>query len=341
MTEKKLFLAKRTQEQLQEILLRKQNLSLNLRCAMPASSDQSLSTSEMTSDCDLKSFQDINNRKLQIASALDLLPQNIPSSIDTMETFHTAAADSPEPRILFEESVTKQTTDFIKTESKNSEEQEKHYKDTSPLMQECRKSPEVENKNIINLNKTAFIEGTNHEEQEISSSLSMNEENILQNSLESFVQEDTAMKRLNQRIAQQRIILMRCLETDTSKENLNQQIMILQDLQKQQIELELSLLENERKSQKQSQYSDDSLIASEAKDYVQNVPNTYCSVESTDNSSTVLYDSDCAITRSQYFRNNRSNVSDQETSSIVPKISSNRGYSTVYLTVSSYYISFF
>ena len=95
-----MLLAKRSQEQLQEILRRKQSLSLNLKRALPAfSNDCSLSGDEIHQNGDTQMFDNTCNRKLQIASALSLLPQDIPSSIDTADTFHTAAADSPELRI--------------------------------------------------------------------------------------------------------------------------------------------------------------------------------------------------------------------------------------------------
>lgn len=57
------------------------------------------------------------------------------------------------------------------------------------------------------------------------------------------------MKRLNAKIARQRMLVMKCLEASPpSKDELNRQICALQDLQRQQIELEVSLLEQERKT---------------------------------------------------------------------------------------------
>ncbi|XP_014467999.1 PREDICTED: kinesin-like protein KIF16B isoform X4 [Dinoponera quadriceps] len=266
-SDKKLALPKRTQEQMQEILRRKQSLSLNLKRALPASpGDRSSSGDETASSCEMKSFQDANNRKLQIASALSLLPQSVPSSVETMETFHTAAADSPDPPVAFVDANT--TNDFAK---KNSQEHEQESGEDD-LTRE-RRSTEAgnEDRTITNADKasssftteTTTTTTSDEEEEEEKKMMKKKKsssptvtpvitESVLQDSLESPIQQNPAMKRLNQRIARQRMMVMRCLEASTpSKEDLNRQIMILQDLQKQQIELEVSLLEDERKNQRQ------------------------------------------------------------------------------------------
>ncbi|EZA56695.1 Kinesin-like protein [Ooceraea biroi] len=316
-SEKKLLLAKRTEEQLQEIVRRKQSLSLDLKRALPASpGDERSSYGETASDCDSKSlFQEATNRKHQIASALKLLPQSIPSSIDTAETFHTAAADSPELRIF--ENADAMRNNAMKVERENNEERKENGMRDDHLAQDD-----------ANLSQLATV--------------TLISENMLQDSLESPIQQNPAMKRLNQRIARQRMMVMRCLDAGTpSKEDLNRQIMILQDLQRQQIELEVSLLEDERKNNSSRQLqceddgagNDDRLVVSETEDYVQHEPNAYCSVvEPTNNSSAILLT--VAQTRSQLFRNNRPNANEQESlsESLASKRSSNRGYSTVYLT---------
>lgn len=344
-TEKKSLLAKRTQEQLQEIWRRKQNLSLNLKRALPASPSERPSSGDKTaSSSDLKSFQDASNRKLEIASVLSLLPQSVPSSIDTVETFHTAAADSPDPPITaFVDADT--TNDFAKNDFEDSQNStiQQESSDQGDITHDCRRSPEAE---IHDDEASPFAAETMDDEEEKSSVAPVLPENMLQDSLESPIQHNPAMKRLNQRIARQRMMLMRCLGANTpSKEDLNRQIMILQDLQRQQIELEVSLLEDERKCHRQSPLrcsdEDGLVIANEGtEDYVQNEPNAYCSVEPTNNSSAILLT--VATTRSQLFRNNRPNTNDQETSSetTVPRRSSSRGYSTVYLTVNKMH-SFF
>lgn len=323
-SEKKLWLSRRSQEQLEEIERRKQSLSLDLKRVLPASLDSLNGCDEPSSTCDSTSFEEANNRKF--ATALSLFPQGIPSS-DTAETFHTAAADSPEPRLVFENADTLQMNNSARNGPENSEEP-----DNKVSSQMTRNIGEV----------------TNNEEMKQPTVVSTIPESMLQDSLESPIQQNPVMRRLNQRIARQRMMVMRCLDAGTpSKEDLNRQIMILQDLQKQQIELEVSLLEDERKSHminRQLQCGgvdggddddNDRLVISETEDYVQKEPNAYCSVvEPTNNSSAILLT--VAQPRSQLFRNNRPNVNDQETlsESLAPKRASSRGYSTVYLTVS-------
>ncbi|XP_053985913.1 kinesin-like protein Klp98A isoform X2 [Hylaeus volcanicus] len=330
-TEKKLLLAKRTQEQLQEILRRKQSLSLNLKRALPASlDDQSLSGDDIVSNGESQSFLDACNRKLQIASAMNILPQNLPSSVDTADTFHTAAADSPEPRILFEDPNTKR----FETSLDDEQEPDKQL-DTSPkvyLENDKTRLPETK------VNRKSSVEGVTEPEKcngsaPKSPTDSITGMEIPEDSLESPVQRNPAMKRLNQRIARQRMMVMRCLETSTpSKEDLNRQIMILQELQKQQIELEVSLLEDERKNLRHSmsQCSDDRL--QDHDDRVQTVESNTCrDLEVMNNTATLLT---MSTTRSPIQRNNRPNTNDDEglSESVAPRISSGRGYSTVYLT---------
>ncbi|XP_076235557.1 kinesin-like protein 98A isoform X2 [Calliopsis andreniformis] len=335
-TEKKLLLAKRTQEQLQEILRRKQSLSLNLKRALPASpGGHSSNGDEIISNGDTQLFQDACNRKLQIASALSLLPDNIPSSIDTADTFHTAAADSPEPRIPFGDANVKDSQISLK---------EPDEQRIASQEDRCNLS-EVEGRSALNVNRKFSVESITEPEkcngssngdktESKSPTNSLTEEDIPQDSLESPVQQNSAMRRLNQRIARQRMMVMRCLEASTpSKEDLNKQIAILQDLQKQQIELEVSLLEDERNSLKQSktECNNDRLSTGDANDRIQTIESKTCrELEPMDNSMTLL----TAATRSAAIRNNRPNTNDDRglSESVAPRISSGRGYSTVYLT---------
>lgn len=353
-TEKKLLLAKRSQEQLQEILRRKQNLSLNLKRALPAfPGDRSLSGDEALHNGDTQSFQDGCNRKLQIASALSLLPQNVPSSIDTADTFHTAAADSPEPRIPFEDFETKESQ-TSPSKQKEPDKQQKPSPEVHLENDRAKLCEAAESRSLLNLNgKSSVIDtitvksgkcngstsGEKAESKSPTNSVVEDSTDIPEDSLESPVQQNPAMKRLNQRIARQRMMVMRCLEASTpSKEDLNRQIAILQDLQKQQIELEVSLLEDERKNLKQQSASqcglDDRLAADDANDIAQTVE-TLCigrDVDSTTNSATLLT---VATTRSPVLRNHRPNNTNGEenlSESVVPRVSSGRGYSTVYLT---------
>ncbi|XP_031825289.1 kinesin-like protein 98A isoform X2 [Nomia melanderi] len=339
-TEKKLLLAKRSQEQLQEILKRKQSLSLNLKRALPASpDDHSSSGDEIIPNGE--PFQDACNRKLQIASALSLLPQNIPSSVETADTFHTAAADSPEPRIPFED------PDKSHTLCNEDKEPDKHQTAGQEIYLEndrAKSAAELGSKSS-SVNRKSSGESiaepekcngsANGAEKPESKSLtnSTMEEDVLEDSLESPVQQNPAMKRLNQRIARQRMMVMRCLEANTpSKEDLNRQIAILQDLQKQQIELEVSLMEDERKchAQPKLQCSEDRLAASD--DRAQTVESKTCRDSESGNSSATLLA--MSTTRPPIFRCNRPNTSEEHvlSESVAPRISSGRGYSTVYLT---------
>lgn len=340
-TEKKSFLAKRSQQQLQEMLQRKQSLSLDLKRALPASpGDRSSSGDGMASSCDLKSFQDaISNQKFQVASALNSLPQSVPSSADT---FHTAAADSPDLHVAFVDAdTTQRTNDSVKNSFDGSERRKVNEED---LIYDYS-SLEAQSKSMTDADKISpFANDTTNDGEEEKTktrgfALSALPDSVLQDSLDSPIQQNPAMKKLNQRIARQRMMVMRCLEAGTpSKEDLNRQIMILQDLQRQQIELEVSLLEDERKLRCGD---DDRLVTTETEDYVQNEPNAYCSVEPTNNSSAILLT--VATTRSQLFRNNRPNTNNQETLSETTapsKRSSSHGYSTVYLTVNELHIIF-
>ncbi|KAF7379826.1 hypothetical protein HZH68_016774 [Vespula germanica] len=401
-TEKKVFLARRSQEQLEEIVRRKQSLSLNLKRALPASpGEKSSSGDEMISGCELKSFQDSCNRKLQIASALSILPQNIPSSVDTAETFHTAAGDSPEPRLLFheidehnqekleremsdkeakkkeedEEDVDEEEEEGEEEEEEDEEEEEEElangeccstnfYSNVKKEEKEVKIEEEKRRKSKKEIERKSSNESTSNTEilkddndtlntRSITNSTMENDDEILQDSLESPIQSNPAMKRLNQRIARQRMMVMRCLEASTpSKEDLNRQISILQDLQKQQIELEVSLLEDERKNPKSFLNNEDRLSTNngggngagngggngagngagngDGDDRTQIDTNSYRDITSTNNSATLLT---VATTRSHLFRNNRPNNEENVSSeSMVSRISSGRGYSTVYLT---------
>lgn len=47
------------------------------------------------------------------------------------------------------------------------------------------------------------------------------------------------MKRLSQRMARQKMMILRNIETECSREELNEQIAVLQELQRQYVKLEL------------------------------------------------------------------------------------------------------
>ncbi|XP_015585047.1 kinesin-like protein Klp98A isoform X3 [Cephus cinctus] len=359
LSEKKLLLAKRTQEQLQDILKRKQSLSLNLKRALPASSDDhSSSSDEMVSSCDLKSFQDECNRKLKIASALSLLCQyDVPSSVDTAETFHTAAADSPEPRILFQSASTETTLEariesieHIKgsnqdTVIKSTLDENTDYltatavtkKPDKEMMEETvLRDPEISSDLEENTKDDVPEDDSPSGVTSQSHSLGQAESCESLSTTEDSSSQHQAMKRLNQRVARQRMLIMRCLEGNTPcKEDLDRQISILQDLQRQQIELEVSLLEQERKSQQQEDLSRDarpSTAISEHNHEVASRRDVFYGFEAGSNSSATLP----STTRSHMMRGSRCSIAEpvSQSHTIVPRLPSGRGYSSVYLTVS-------
>lgn len=147
-SDKKILLAARSQDQLEEILRRKRSLSLNLKRALPASpggrssSSGDASSDDMLSSTDqlrfslngssLQDDDENHNRKRKIAAALNLMyPELITSSIDTVETFHTAAADSPE--VQFPELEAKAAVDAATTTVKTAEKpktREDEYEDS-------------------------------------------------------------------------------------------------------------------------------------------------------------------------------------------------------------------
>ena len=134
--DKKLLLSARSQEELEEILHRKRSLSLNLKRALPASpgarstnssgdaSDEMLSSSDqLRSVPENGTDNDENhNRKRKIAAALNLMYPEFVSSMETIsETFHTAAAESPDKRLQFPE-VIKEVQEEKKESSVESED---------------------------------------------------------------------------------------------------------------------------------------------------------------------------------------------------------------------------
>ncbi|XP_063985206.1 kinesin-like protein Klp98A isoform X2 [Diachasmimorpha longicaudata] len=296
-TEKKLVLAKRTQEQLQELLKRKQSLSLNLKRTLPASSGRSSSSSDVLASCDLKSFQDACNRKLRIASALCLLPPDFSMSTDTSETFHTAAADTPDlqsfpssPNVVepvssieSHEAINSPDEHFLdlndrKTDEDpgilpSSEDKIDEYMinhqtitsnepigDESIILQTSSESEKQEKKTELVSDNYKIIEQSD-DNKELTSDLGEtskdndddddNDEedrtfaSHARGSVETLStdhHENQAMKRLNQRITRQKMTVMRCLESGApAKDDLNRQILVLQDLHRQQIELEIWL----------------------------------------------------------------------------------------------------
>lgn len=371
-TEKKLLLAKRTQDQLQDILKRKQNLSLNLKRALPASPDgRSSRIEEGVSSCDLKSFQDACNMKLKIASALSLLPPEVPTSVETAETFHTAAADSPELRSLFPETAAfltrrkSESSDECSSKEKSSKEQTICNEEIDEARQEVKeisshniddvqeiKNPEISERlsesSCDDHQRDSKCDGDSQNGVKCDSGV-LSEDDFLQNrpdSQETLAQRDEdilrdnkTMNRLNQRIARQRMHVMRCLETSTpSKDDLNRQITILQNLQKQQIELEVSLLEREKNGQRKKY--DERVLRLESRSGEYSEPE---SIGDPDPWNRAKTSHDVANTMDVMTRpqmTSRGTLSDPDDEvpmrnrSILATSSPARGYSSVYLTVS-------
>ncbi|KAK0164251.1 hypothetical protein PV328_002899 [Microctonus aethiopoides] len=363
-TEKKLLLAKRTQEQLQEILKRKQSLTLNLKRALPSSPGRSSSSNDIFSSRDLKSFQDACNRKLRIASALSLLPTDLPSSTDTNETFHTAAANSPELRSLFPETNLPVAST---PELKLTDETEDNRKQNENVRSESLKAADVDKTEVenyptnINLNSNIItnsaeaslpsdvsqeinngdildvqiIRSNDHNKDDIFLSTTNNSQKSLAIEDETSTEYDEDMKRLNQRIAQQRMLMIKCLEAGTpTKDELNQQILVLQDLQRQQIELEVNLLKREKQYQLTKGPSKISMMEPRI-DYVETESeddsNWNPNVNALRNATLPIVN----INKTQVSA--RDVLSDPEDVSITnrtisPKMPPTRGYSSVYLT---------
>ncbi|CAG5107813.1 Similar to Klp98A: Kinesin-like protein Klp98A (Drosophila melanogaster) [Cotesia congregata] len=350
-TEKKVQLAKRTQDQLQEILKRKQSLTLNLKRALPASPGRSSSSSDVLSSHDLKSFQDACNRKLRIASALCLLPSDLPSSTDTTETFHTAAANSPELRSFFPEIDITEVKDIesnkIVEENKiNKNEDSNEYKNqTAEKVQSTSLLPTISSNpadNNIQISpntklkeekegEEVIIEKINDKvlEKKINSNIDEKKDIFIKNdeiesqevaSIDMRIQENKEMKRLNEQINQQRMVVMKCLETSSpAKDDLNQQILVLQDFQRQQIELEVWLLKQEKRFQMPKGTSQTEL------------PVNYGETESEDDGNWNL---PSGSNQQESDRDTMSDRIDEQTTnqSITPRIPTTRGYSSVYLT---------
>ena len=335
LSEKKILLAKRSQEQLQEILRRKQSLSLNLKRSLPASlEDRSSCSEDMVSTSDIKSFQDACNRKLKLATALSLINQDLPNSIDTSDTFHTAAADSPPfiglehqngtgkkiPETLDDESSDadldfQTSTNEIQIFGQDIDDATSNSTATTAAMGQTEKS-------------SLHSEGHNDSEK-CSIECDLEDDKYL-DADDSLLDENEDMKTINQRIVRQRLLVMKCMESSSpSNEELNRQIDILQDLRKQQIELEVSLLEQRRKSRGSKDknleegYIEEMKAGSEFCNFDEKSINSHANMS---NASTTI--------DSNMFKGKRSITDEDDVSRLIAaKVPSSRGYSSVYLTV--------
>lgn len=169
----KTCLAQRSQEQLKEIMLRKQSLSLDLNKATVVSPS--------------------------IPSTEDTVLPTLSSSVGTGDTFHTATSPCSDKNDSEHQPVSNKSTSS--------------FEHVSPLT-ECRASPYHNNK----LNKNGI------------------------NSIPRGLGAVQMMQKLCERMGQQKMLIIRTLESDDcSKSELNQQIAVLQELKRQYVRLEMAL----------------------------------------------------------------------------------------------------
>ncbi|XP_051165138.1 kinesin-like protein Klp98A isoform X2 [Leptopilina boulardi] len=349
LSEKKILLAKRSQEQLQEILIRKQSLSLNLKRSLPASSeDRSSCSEEIISANDLKSFQDSCKRKLKLATALSLINQDVPSSIDTIETFHTAAADSPQfPGLLLDnENSTTMDIKKIEISPDGSSDTDLDFQTSTNEIQLF--GPEIGDDSItlsISAATTAAIgqieekNNSHRSDDEISRQESekcfstdcdLTEDEKYLDADDLLIDENEEMKIINQRIVRQRLLITKCMQSNSpSNEELNRQIDILQDLRKQQIELEISLLDQKRGNREsiEKNFNQESkeLEMKDGEDFGNLDRMRINSHGNVSNASTTM---DSMMFQSRLSVSNE----DEAARLIAAKVTPNRGYSSVYLT---------
>ncbi|XP_011503614.1 PREDICTED: kinesin-like protein KIF16B [Ceratosolen solmsi marchali] len=253
-SDKKFLLATRSQDQLEEIVRRKCSLSLNLKQALPAFSRDDFSkisgaegSDEGLSDLELGPSE---QRKCKIAAALNIVYPELESIIDTAETFHTATANSPDVRVQLSVLLDKGVP-HVETQSKNNKDNkndsELNFRTSTEDIQFFQHCSSSSKDNRTCYESSRDVEMSSSSELGIIKQVGMTQ---LTSRRDSMIERSQIMNRLNQKIAYQRTLVMKCLESNpSSKEELNHQIIVLQDLQQQQIELEFSLLEQEDKNE--------------------------------------------------------------------------------------------
>lgn len=342
LSEKKLLLSKRSQEQLQEILKRKQSLSLNLKRSLPASSeDRSSCSEEMLSTNDLKSFQNSCKRKLKLATALSLINQDVPNSIDTAETFHTAAADSPQ----FPGLENQNGTDLKITETSpngSSSDTDLDFQTSTneiqlfgPEIDDTTSNSTATTAAMGQIEKNSLHSESHLESEKNSTDCDLTEDEKYLDADDLLLDENEEMKLINQRIVRQRLLITKCMQASSpSNEELNRQIDILQDLRKQQIELEISLLDQKRGNRgsiennlnQRSRASEDYGEMKDGNEFGNLDGKRINSQGNVSNASTTM--------DSIMFQSRLSVPNEEEASRLIAaKVTPNRGYSSVYLTV--------
>ncbi|GLV42219.1 Kinesin-like protein at 98A [Carabus blaptoides fortunei] len=209
-------LTRRTQEQIQEIMDRKRSLTLNLK----------------------RVVLDNNNSTTDNSSNVNFSPSLEPSSspLKTNDTFHTATSACSELNCkdraqnvmsdsgvelenakvhastrasLLDESDLSSTEDYKVPSDENSPHSSSSFEQLSP----CHGKRKLRTRHTTRTGQNI-----------------MREEDAMR-----------TMKRLFQRVAKQKMLIMRNLETDCSKEELSSQIAVLQELQRQYMSLRRSL----------------------------------------------------------------------------------------------------
>ncbi|XP_014218515.1 kinesin-like protein Klp98A isoform X2 [Copidosoma floridanum] len=266
-SEKKLLLAARSKEQLEDIIRRKRSLSLNLKRALPASPSDRYSTGsadgseEMLSSTDqllipsLFTEEENLNRKRMIAAALNLAYPDLTSPVENDE-FHTAPAESPDVRPEFPGEGKEVERSLVPEkevdEEENGDADFKTSVDEIRVFEQQRVDNDAPKLNGMVVNGAVDEKKSpckEHSVEENDDTTIMDNASYLESMEKSILERSVTMRRLNQKIANQRSLVLKCLEASPqSKDELNRQILALQDLQRQQIELEVSLLEQERKA---------------------------------------------------------------------------------------------
>lgn len=336
LSEKKIILAKRSQDQLQEILRRKQSLTLNLKISLPASSeDRSSCSEEMVSTSDIKSFQDACNRKLKLATALSLINQDVPNSIDTSDTFHTAAADSPPFPGLNQQngpgSKIPETLDDDSSDTDDFQTSSNEIQIFAEEIEDTTSNSTATTAAIGQIEKISLHSDGQNDSEKCCVDCHLEDDTFL-DADDSLLDENEDMKTINQRIVRQRSLVMKCMETGSpSNEELNRQIDILQDLRRQQIELEVSLLEQKRRIRG----SKDKNLE---EDYIEELKagSEYCNFDGKSINSHANMSNASTTMDSNMFKGRRSITDEDDASRLMAaNASPSRGYSSVYLTVNN------
>nr|CAD7257427.1 unnamed protein product [Timema shepardi] len=218
-------LAARTQEQLQEIMQRKQSLTLDLKAPLT-----------------LESPVSEENSSLQLPQ-VDLSNITLSSSQCTADTFHTATSPcSPHPTPPHPTSDSGVDTEgggsvknvvatYDSDEVSSTEDCCKKDSGQSTSSFERVSSP-IEGRSLPRPRRS----GTQHRKHiSVARTISLPENALCVGDAMR------AMKQLCQRVTEQKVLIMQSLENDCDKAELNSQIALLQELQRQYVRLEMAL----------------------------------------------------------------------------------------------------